>query len=451
MIRDIPALAALSLALAPSALAAGPPTSHYQLEIAIDSAADIARVSGEWRIAPSDQPLRTLEFLLSPLASDPVLGARCGPDELPVAGATHADEGGDRRWSVLFDAICAPGNPVTLSFRYEYVGAAAPQLRLGRAEGFAGGGGELWYPQASFAEPETGAITIDVAEGLESVATGALRHEAVEDGRARTRFELAAPGKLAFAYGDYRIVGRDGTAVMQLARSLDVDPEAVADAVAQSVAALAAAFGPPPFHDLRVVEVDFRSQVQGTSEPGMLFVDSAQMREAAGALPYWSHELAHQWWGVSVRSFGGSPGAAMLTEGMAQYGALVALERVEGAEAAARYRLEGRGEDRAQSLAGYRALVAEGHDRPIGDFLPHDQAEALFAHRLATSKGAIAMSGFAERFGRDALHRTLQAFLERHRGGRTSWAELEAALILAFGAPANQYLRIWYHQDGWPE
>lgn len=449
MIRRMKFLAPVLIVLSSASVAADEPGSHYQLAVVIDAEADVARISGEWRLPPRKEASQTLVFLLSPLASDPVLKVNCGSAEMPIAGIQHADEGGDRRWSLLMDAACPPEGPLELSFQYQYDATAAPQLRITRGEGFAGGGGQLWYPQESFAERETAVITMDTPAGIESVATGDFLDERHEGDRTLARYELRTPGKLAFAYGQYRIVVRGEIAVMQLARSLDASIEPVAEAAAKSLDVLAEAFGRLPYRDLRIVEVDFQSQAPGSSELGMLFVDPAQMREAENKLPYWAHELAHQWWGVSVRPFGSSPGAAMLTEGMAQYGALLALERVEGAKSAAEYRRAGRDDDIAQSLAGYRALVADRSDRPIADFEPQDQAEVLLANRLATSKGAIAMDGFAERFGRAEFHAALRAFLERHRGGKTSWTELEADLVRIFGPEAEKYLETWFHQPGW--
>ena len=442
-------LAPLLLLLTSTSFASDENRSHYRLDIVIDAAADIARISGDWRLPPHQDTVRAMQFLLSPLASDPFLKASCGGAELPIAGVQQTDEGGDRRWSILFRAACLPENPLMLSFQYEYSGTVAAQLRIARGEGFAGSGGELWYPQESFSELETAVITIDTPAGVESVATGDFVDERPEGERVRSRFELRAPGKLAFAYGQYRIVVRGGSTVWQLARSMDGDLESLAEAAAKAVAVLADAFGPLPYRDLRIVEVDFQSQLPGTNELGLLFVDSAQMREAETRMAYWAHELAHQWWGVSVRPFASSPGAAMLTEGMAQYGALLALERVEGAESAAEYRRNGRGDDTAQSYAGYRALVADGGDQPIADFVPQDQAEVLLAQRLATSKGAIAINGFAERFGHAEFHAALRAFIERHRGGKASWTDLEAELVRVFGPEAEKYLKTWFHQPGW--
>ncbi|MGH8197073.1 MAG: M1 family aminopeptidase [Steroidobacteraceae bacterium] len=442
-------LAPLLLFLPSASFASDVNRSHYRLDIVIDAAADIARISGDWRLPPRQDTVRAIEFLLSPFASDPVLQASCGGAELPIAGVQQTDVGRDRRWSILFRAACLPKNPLTLSFQYEYSGTAAPQLRIAHGEGFAGSGGELWYPQESFAELETAVITIDTPAGVESVATGDFLDERPEGERVRSRFESRTPGKLAFAYGQYRIVVRGGSTVMQLARSMDADANAIAGAAAKSVAVLADAFGLLPYRDLRIVEVDFQSQLPGANELGLRFVDSAQMREAETRLAYWAHELAHQWWGVSVRPFASSPGAAMLTEGMAQYGALLVLERVEGAESAAEYRRNGRDDDMSQSLTGYRALVADGGDQPIAGFVPQDQAEVLLAQRIATSKGAIAINEFAERFGRAEFHAALRAFLERHRGGKASWTELEAELVRVFGPEAEKYLKTWFHQPGW--
>lgn len=426
-------------------------TSDYRLKLAVSVNADRVDIEGNWRIPARAEPVQSFEFLLSSLASEPSLSFACGGSTSDILSRSFADDNGDRRWRIDLAKPCSAGTRMTLTFAYHYEGVSAPQLRVTRREGFAGSGGELWYPQSSFADRETGEIGIETEADIESVATGERVRRKVRHGRVSQTFKVRAPTKFAFAFGDYRIVRPGaGAIVYALARSPDIDAVAIAETVAASTGALTEAFGAPPAGEIRVVEVDFQSSVLGTSEQGMLFVDPAEMRKAGSNLSYWAHELAHQWWGVGLRAASGSSGAAMLTEGMAQYGALLAIEKIEGADAASVYRREGRGPDGADSIAEYRRMIETGTDEAIALFRPQDQKGVLLAHRLATSKGALAMNLFAEEFGRDAFHGVARRFLEQHQSGRASWPDFETPLTARFGADARRFLEEWLHRPGAP-
>jgi hypothetical protein len=137
----------------------------------------------------------------------------------------------------------------------------------------------------------------------------------------------------------------------------------------------------------------------------------------------------------------------MLTEGMAQYGGLIAIEELEGHDAAAAYRRDG---DRTSSITGYRTLARDGRDLALGTATPSSQDETLSLHRLATSKGAIAVNLFAEIVGRAAFHDALKAFLGVHSGKATTWREFSESLAARFGEPARRFFRQWFERPGAP-
>lgn len=124
-----------------------------------------------------------------------------------------------------------------------------------------------------------------------------------------------------------------------------------------------------------------------------------------------------------------------------------AVEELEGHDAAAAYRRDG---DRTSSITGYRTLARDGRDLALGTATPSSQDETLSLHRLATSKGAIAVNLFAEIVGRAAFHDALKAFLGVHSGKATTWREFSESLAARFGEPARRFFRQWFERPGAP-
>ncbi|HWT13828.1 MAG TPA: hypothetical protein VN231_13830, partial [Allosphingosinicella sp.] len=318
---------------------ASPPEALSTYAIELRSNEGGLDVRGSAVFPPLESDTGSFAILLSPLARDPRWSFRCNGRRLNIPASSNSEEGGDRRWILRLRQTCPAGSVAMIGFRYRLeAGTAAPQLRVAAESGFAGGGGELWYPQRSFAERQRGRIVLDLPAGLAAIATGALQRQDRTGGRQRFLFETSGPAKLAFAYGPYseaRIGSPSPLTILSTGT-----PEQAADLarnLAPRIDALERAFGPAPFRSLALVEIDFQSRVLGTSEYGMIFSDPSKMRGAFDG-PYWAHEFGHQWWGVGIRPVSASPGAALLTEGLSQFGALLALEAVDGAAAAADYR-----------------------------------------------------------------------------------------------------------------
>lgn len=409
---------------------------------------DGVEISGTWRRPRETMEARSLQFLLSPLVTQPEIIVRCGRRDVALTALDHVEDGGDLRWTAEFDRPCPAGRQISVQFSYDIAHAAAPQLRTGARQGFAGGLGEVWYPQINYAWRETGRVAIETPAELAAIATGAPRRTRRIGEFMRSEFIVTTPAKFAFAYGRYRVLDVDGVVpVRVMSLSEAVDAEAIRQHVAQVIEPLTDAFGSPPFGALAVVEVDFRSMVLGTSEAGMLFVDSSEMAAEQADVTYWAHELAHQWWGVSLRAAPRSPGATLLSEGLAQYAALMALETAMGEEAAAAYRRA----NARHSIASYIAATAQTPDTlSLATALPANQDETIQLHRLATSKGAMALDYFARIVGRERFHRILRSFFRAHQGGTVAWRDLEHEIEPAFGGDTRTFFEQWLHRPGLP-
>jgi len=117
------------------------------------------------------------------------------------------------------------------------------------------------------------------------------------------------------------------------------------------------------------------------SEQGFIMVRSSVLDNESGSLPLFAHEAAHGWWGNLVRS--DDPGGKMASEALAQYGAVVSIESIEGRDAMVEFlRFSRHGYNPLQCALGYFFMWSDGGDKPRMEL-----ARGKWDHNLADSKG----------------------------------------------------------------
>jgi ABC-type transport system involved in multi-copper enzyme maturation permease subunit len=166
-------------------------------------------------------------------------------------------------------------------------------------------------------------------------------------------------------------------------------------------------FGPYPHKDVRITEFPLYQQY-ARSFPGMIpfseslgFVNDLRNPDGVDHVFYvTAHEVAHQWWGDQVIA-ANSQGSMMVTESVAEYAALMTLEKEFGASMP-RHILRF---DLDQYLAGRgKELVAE---QPLVSV----ENQLYIAYR----KGSMVFYRLREEIGEAALNRALKAFVTAHR------------------------------------
>jgi len=153
-------------------------------------------------------------------------------------------------------------------------------------------------------------------------------------------------------------------------------------AVAESLRLLEARYGPYPYPSYRVAEVPVGvGDFLGSSEQGFIMVKPVAFDAPDGNLALFAHELAHGWWGNQVYAEG--PGSMLLTEALAQYSAVIAIEGLEGEAAATEFlRFSRPGYVSEQCARGYFQIWRDGSDQPLSAM-----GSGGNAHLLADSKG----------------------------------------------------------------
>jgi hypothetical protein len=184
------------------------------------------------------------------------------------------------------------------------------------------------------------------------------------------------------------------------------------------------AFGPYQFRELRIVEFPrYASFARAhphtiTFSEGSAFLTEVKQGDLDRPFFVTAHETAHQWWGEQLRA-AHVRGMAFVIESLAQYTALLAMEKTLGPAQARRFYdfamddyLRGR-----SNVASREVPLLDVEDQPY----------------LFYQKGAVAMYMLREQLGEERVNSALRTFLAKYRAGtppyptaRDLYAELQA-------------------------
>ncbi len=244
-----------------------------------------------------------------------------------------------------------------------------------------------------------------------AVAPGYLQGTWTRGGRRYFRYRMDAPilNFYAFLSGRYQ-VRRDrwkGVAIEVYhhpGHAFNVDR--MVGAVKKSLDYFTEAFGPYQHRQVRILEFprygafaqSFANTIPYSESMGFI----ADVRPGDIDYPFFvtAHEVAHQWWGH--QAVGAQvQGAAMLSETLAEYSALMVMEKEYGREKMERwlgYELDGYLRGRATERVGERPI-----SRVEGQQYVH------------YNKGALAMYALRDRIGEERLNGALAAYLREWR------------------------------------
>jgi len=170
-------------------------------------------------------------------------------------------------------------------------------------------------------------------------------------------------------------------------------------------------FGPYPYRELRIVELPPYS-VNGRAFPSALALAEQNFVTRTGPdvvdLTFFgtTHEVAHQWWGGQVRP-AYAKGRGFVSEGIANYSAMLVTEKVLGPAQARR----------VYDYQMNRYLTRRGEDGGDVPLLEVDDKP-----HVAYGKGAVAMYTLREQLGADVVNGALRRFLEKYRGSGPPYA-----------------------------
>ena len=269
-------------------------------------------------------------------------------------------------------------------------------------------------PRAPDADRVDFETTVSTSIDQTAVTSGELQREWVKDGRRYFHYRAELPITHHFAYLSARYevrrsewnpsTGSGQAVVIEVYHhpGHDANVGRMIDAASKSLAYYTANFGPYQHRNLRIVEFP-RYVRDATSFPGVIAFSEAlgfNARvdgEEAIDFPFYvtAHEVAHQWWGQQVVG-ANVQGVGMLHETLAQYSALMVMNREVGREKLRRileYELDWylRGRSGARGVESPLALV--------------DQQDYVYYH-----KGALAMSALRDVVGEAPLNAALSRY-----------------------------------------
>jgi len=187
--------------------------------------------------------------------------------------------------------------------------------------------------------------TVSTCEDQIAIAPGYLEAEWVENGRRYFHYKMDCPMLPFYAIlsGRY-VVARDTWNGVNIeifhhpTHTLNID--AMIDGVKKSLDYYTTHFSPYQFRQMRIIEFpryrgfaqSFPNTVPYSESLGFIAkVDPNDPEDINYPFYITAHEVAHQWWGHQVVS-GMVQGASMLSESLAQYSALMVLEKEVGEE-----------------------------------------------------------------------------------------------------------------------
>jgi len=308
---------------------------------------------------------------------------------------------------------------------WDYIGPEGSYLR---PEAF-------WYPRNP-GDPATARMAFTVPGSLTVVSNGALEW-AHREGEERTfRWAVDQPvGGLAFTAARYLKEERAGDGFVLQSYLFPQDAGRAEEYLDRSegiISFYSERFGPYPFHKFAIVEIP---QGYRGGHGDQSFV---MMYEGAFKPPFdeklWAHEIAHQWWGNWVGIVFGY--GDWLSEGLAEYSALLFIEHKRGREAF----LKGLGE------IAYRYLSWEGMGRE--DEPPLRGADDRV---VAYNKGAYFFHMLRYILGEEGFFRALRQLTRDYGGGQIDPFRLQEVCETVYGKDLDWFFGQWLDQPGVPQ
>lgn len=425
----------------------------YNLRIAIEAPAHRIAVEGSISVPASLVRDGTVVVALTTAAKPARFSIKGSTSNIPIErkpGDTAPDE--LSRWLLKIPKGSFK-ETLELEFELEIKDSTTTIFAITPAGSFGSGSGTAWYPQIVDAENVRmlgiGQLDFQTAKDSVVVSTGLDPAKAETKAGSGNVSPVSAPHYFDFAAGPYRRIksGSGGTELFLLGSHPE---QRFADRLDSTIKALVEEFGPFPEPRFALVEVPGdaaqKAGFEGASLGGLMLVIPSYFDKPFN-VPLFGHELSHQWWGGTIRRKG-ERGGYLLDEALAQYGSLRAVQKLEGEDAAERYRRRGApGYYSEYSGFAYLARSLVGIDAPL-DNLP--ASDGFLSRRVANTKGTLVWSMLADAMGHQSFNQFLQGYVKEHAYVRVTLDDFLKALRKAAGAK-SWFIDQWFFRTGVPD
>jgi hypothetical protein len=433
----------------------------YDLTVRVLPDDGLMEVSGTIELPPTDSSRDHVELSLSELMHDVSVdilspSSLAGHATIESRIRPQARAGwGTNTWIVRPGGTTPPGTPITLKVRYRGGGPRTSEIfSINRISAFAAGIKTAWYPEiedgpvASSGELRgvrgTGTLRFVVPRGFTVYAPG--------EPAGPSTFTFVHPIFFSFATARYHATSYRAAPRPVSGYTLRSRPAMATylDSTRRVLDVLAKEFGPYPNAQFAVAEVPAAQAdsagFEGASLEGLVLASSVYLDRPFN-VAYFGHELSHQWWPnlVASKTIGG--GRLMLSEGLAQYGSLRAVETLDGPAAAERYRRTGFPGFEHYGAVSYLRLAAAGYDAPLTD-LPADNT---VARALVLNKGMLVWDMLSRNVGRERFRDALQQITREYAHSRIAWTEFLAIVQRHADHDLSLFFAAWFDRLGAPQ
>jgi hypothetical protein len=416
------------------------PTSH-QMDITIAPKRQSMSVRDLITVPPEDTEAGSVTFELANFIAQPHFQVFKGATGLSIT--KHPGDFG-RLWTLAAQGYS--GGPLSIKVTYSIERPRSAQLAIRQEGSFAGSSGDSWYPQLDYSVSESGRLIFHVPTGETVIATGKRMSTPADEKRGLFKYDVAQPLKFAFAAAHYHRYASSGSRFSLYALRERPELNKLSHQLGPSLAVLEQMYGPFPYGPPALVEVNFPTIVLGASETGFILADDSEIGLQSEL--YWVHEFAHQWWGNVVRPQPKSAASTLLTEGLAEFSALEVIEKLKGTDVLRKLRAGQLASEGESPILQYDRLASSNQDRSLRDWTAANGDEALLMHRLATSKGAQVLSMLSHQIGDQRVIAALRELIDRNRGGRISWPDVEKSFSRAAGRDLSGEFGTWLGRAG---
>lgn len=254
-------------------------------------------------------------------------------------------------------------------------------------------------------------VVIGTAPDQVAVTPGTLRRTWTENGRRYFQYVTEKPESFGMAtfsaeYAVREDRWRDVVLRVYYHPTHTFNVDRMVQSMKASLEYFTEQFGPYPYEELRIVEFPRYASFARAHPHTIAFAEGdvflQRVEDGDRDLPFFTvaHETAHHWWGGQV-SGASVKGRGFLSEGLANYSAMMVIEKTYGPEAARDFY-----DYQMDRYLRVRGTGLRGPDTPLLDVetQPH----------IYYGKGAVVMYTLREHIGADAVNTALRRYFEKY-------------------------------------